>query len=411
MLPVNRLGEDAGGPALLAGCALHTDLSTEEAGSGVYGWLLAMLGQQVGWPVPEGGAQKITDALVARLTERGGRILYGARVDRVLVARGRAVGVRTVGGANWRARRAVLADVPAPALYLDLVGPALLPPRLVADLEHFRWDGSTLKVDWALSAPVPWTNRRLATVGTVHLGADLNGLTGYAARLAMGELPPDPFLLVGQMSVADPSHSPPGTESLWSYTHLPFRRHWRADDIMSHVERMETVLEAAAPGFRGLVVGRHVAGPAELEAADPSLVGVRSAAAPLPVPAAVPAAGTRARAPTLRWIGSSWPARRRIPAGECTAPRCERRPRRAGPGPCPHRWGVPPGDRHRAPCRLRVTHRPAGQGSMLRCRVRSLNGISALSILVAVVIFEVPSRRSSNRIGTSRMVCPSLVAR
>ncbi len=323
VLPVNRLGEElfagAGGPALLAGCALHTDLSTEEAGSGVYGWLLAMLGQQVGWPVPEGGAQKITDALVARLTERGGRILYGARVDRVLVARGRAVGVRTVGGANWRARRAVLADVPAPALYLDLVGPALLPPRLVADLEHFRWDGSTLKVDWALSAPVPWTNRRLATVGTVHLGADLNGLTGYAARLAMGELPPDPFLLVGQMSVADPSHSPPGTESLWSYTHLPFRRHWRADDIMSHVERMETVLEAAAPGFRGLVVGRHVAGPAELEAADPSLVGGRR--------------------------------------GSARRPRCERRPRRAGPGPCPHRWGVPPGDRHRAPCRLRVTHR------------------------------------------------------
>ncbi|GIJ11716.1 phytoene desaturase family protein [Micromonospora andamanensis] len=277
VLPVSRLGEElfagAGGSALLAGCALHTDLSTEEAGSGVYGWLLAMLGQQVGWPVPEGGAQKITDALVARLAERGGRIHYGARVERVLVARGRAVGVRTVGGTNWRARRAVLADVPAPALYLDLVGAAALPPRLVADLEHFRWDGSTLKVDWALSAPVPWTNGRLSSVGTVHLGADLNGLTGYAATLALGELPPDPFLLVGQMSVADPSHSPPGTESLWSYTHLPFRRHWRADDIMAHVERMEAVLEAAAPGFRALVVGRQVAGPAELEEANPSLVG------------------------------------------------------------------------------------------------------------------------------------------
>ncbi|MFV2100726.1 phytoene desaturase family protein [Micromonospora sp. LOL_024] len=277
VLPVRRLGEElftgAGGPALLAGCALHTDLSTEEAGSGVYGWLLAMLGQQVGWPVPAGGAQKITEALVARLTERGGRILYGAPVDRVLVARGRAVGVRTAGGTLWRARRAVLADVPAPALYLDLVGAASLPPRLVADLEHFRWDGSTLKVDWALSAPMPWSNRELATVGTVHLGADRGGLTGYAATLASGELPPDPFLLVGQMSVAEPRHSPPGTESLWSYTHLPFRRHWRAEDIVAHVERMETVLETAAPGFRGLVVGRHVAGPADLEQANPSLVG------------------------------------------------------------------------------------------------------------------------------------------
>ncbi|MBL6279438.1 NAD(P)/FAD-dependent oxidoreductase [Micromonospora fiedleri] len=277
VLPVRRLGAELfagdGGTALLAGCALHTDLSPEEAGSGVYGWLLAMLGQQVGWPVPVGGAQKITDALVDRLTERGGRIIYGARADRVLIARGRAVGVRTTGGRLWQARRAVLADVPAPALYLDLVGAQALPPRLVADLEHFRWDGSTLKVDWALSGPVPWRNARLSTAGTVHLGADLGGLTGYAADLARGELPRDPFLLLGQMSVADPSHSPPGTESLWSYTHLPFRQDWRAEELMTHVERMEEVLEAAAPGFRQLVVGRHVAGPAELEQANPSLVG------------------------------------------------------------------------------------------------------------------------------------------
>ncbi|MFI7220156.1 phytoene desaturase family protein [Micromonospora maritima] len=277
VLPVRKLGAELfdgeGGPALLAGCALHTDLSPEEAGSGVYGWLLAMLGQQVGWPVPVGGAQRITDALVARLVERGGRIEYGARVERVLTARGRAVGVRTAGGTDWRARRAVLADVPAPALYLDLVGAAALPPRLVEDLAHFRWDGSTLKVDWALSAPMPWKNRELAGAGTVHLGADLDGLTTYAAALARGEVPADPFLLVGQMTVADPSHSPPGTESLWSYTHLPFRRNWRAEDVAAHVARMEEVLEAAAPGFRASVVGRHVAGPADLEAAEPSLVG------------------------------------------------------------------------------------------------------------------------------------------
>ncbi|NED58283.1 NAD(P)/FAD-dependent oxidoreductase, partial [Micromonospora aurantiaca] len=277
VLPVRKLGaelfEGEGGTVLLAGCALHTDLSPEEAGSGVYGWLLAMLGQQVGWPVPVGGAQRITDALVTRLVERGGRITYGARVERVLTARGRAMGVRTAGGTDWRARRAVLADVPAPALFLDLVGAAALPPRMVEDLAHFKWDGSTLKVDWALSAPVPWKNRDLAGAGTVHLGADLDGLTTYAAELARGELPRDPFLLVGQMSVADPSHSPPGTESLWSYTHLPFRRNWRAEEVAGHVERMEEVLEAAAPGFRASIVGRHVAGPADLEAAEPSLVG------------------------------------------------------------------------------------------------------------------------------------------
>ena len=121
------------------------------------------------------------------------RILYGARVDRVLTARGRAMGVRTRGRHAWRARRAVLADVPAPALYLDLVGAALLPPRLVEDLAHFRWDGSTLKVDWALSAPVPWTNpqagrRRHRAPGRGPRRADPTTRPSWPA----GELPARP---------------------------------------------------------------------------------------------------------------------------------------------------------------------------------------------------------------------------
>lgn len=277
VVPVRKLGDELftgqGGPVLMAGCALHTDLAPEEAGSGVYGWLLAMLGQEVGWPVPAGGAQKITDALVSRLAAAGGRIVPSARAVRIPVAHGRALGVLTGDGRAWRARRAVLADVPAPALYLDLVGAQALPPRLVEDLTHFRWDGSTVKVDWALSAPMPWKSQAAAGAGTVHLGADLDGLTGYAATLATGLLPRDPFLLVGQMTVADPGHSPPGTESLWAYTHLPFRRRWAAEEIAGHVDRMEEVLEQYAPGFRRLVVGRHVAGPADLERQNPSLVG------------------------------------------------------------------------------------------------------------------------------------------
>jgi phytoene dehydrogenase-like protein len=277
VLPSRVLGAELfageGAPLLMAGCALHTDLSPDDAGSGVYGWLLVMLGQEVGWPVPVGGAQKITDALVERLGSRAGQIICGERVDRVLVARGRAMGVRTAGGTLWRATRAVLADVPAPALFLDLVGPSWLPPRLVDDLGHFRWDGSTVKVDWALAAPVPWQNSAVASAGTVHVGGDLADLSRYAGALARGELPHDPFLLLGQLSVADPSRSPDGTASVWGYTHLPFRRSWSAGEIAEHVARMEAVLEQYAPGFGRLVVGRHVAGPGDLEQANPSLVG------------------------------------------------------------------------------------------------------------------------------------------
>jgi phytoene dehydrogenase-like protein len=277
VLSVRQLGAELfrgeGAQLAMAGCALHTDLSPEEAGGGVYGWLLAMLGQEYGWPVPVGGAQKITDSLVSRLEQRGGRIEYNAPVDRVLVARGRAMGVRTADGRNWRAQRAVLADVPAPALYLDLVGAKALPPRLVEDLAHFRWDGATVKVDWAVSSKVPWKNPSAAGAGTVHLGADLNGLTRYSAQLAVDEMPSHPFLLLGQMTTADATHSPEGTESVWSYTHLPHRENWSTEDIDRHVERMESVMEEHAPGFKQLVVGRNVFSPADMQAENPSLVG------------------------------------------------------------------------------------------------------------------------------------------
>jgi phytoene dehydrogenase-like protein len=87
------------------------------------------------------------------------------------------------------------------------------------------------------------------------------------------EVPPDPFLLLGQMTTADPGHSPPGTESAWAYTHLPRRDHWEPDEIAAHVERMESVVETYAPGFRELIVGRHVLSPADLERENPSLAG------------------------------------------------------------------------------------------------------------------------------------------
>ncbi|WP_229069868.1 NAD(P)/FAD-dependent oxidoreductase [Actinoplanes sp. DH11] len=277
VLSVRELGTELfdgeGATLALAGCALHTDLSPEQAGGGVYGWLLAMLGQEFGWPVPVGGAQEITSALVRRLTDRGGEIVYQAPVSRVLVAGGRAMGVRTADGRDWRARRAVIADVPAPALFLDLVGERWLPPRFVEDLAHFRWDGATLKVDWAVGRKVPWRNTDATTAGTVHLGADLNDLTRYSAHLAVDEIPPKPFMLLGQMSTADPAHSPEGTESVWAYTHLPHRKSWQADEIAEHVERMEAVIEDHAPGFRDAVRGRNVFSPADLERENPSLVG------------------------------------------------------------------------------------------------------------------------------------------
>jgi phytoene dehydrogenase-like protein len=262
-----------GARLLLAGCALHTDLGPTDALGGGLGWLLAMLGQQHGFPVPRGGAGALTDALVSRLRSRGGEVICGARAERVVVGRGRALGVGTGDGRWYRARRAVLADVAAGALYLDLVPAASVPDRLRDDLRRMRMDGSTVKVDWALSRPVPWRDPAVAGAGTVHVGGDMVGLIRYAASLSAGSVPEEPFMICGQMTTSDPSRSPAGTEALWAYTHLPWRPSWPDGTVAEVVAGMQAQIERHAPGFGEAVLARQVAGPGDLAAGNPNLVG------------------------------------------------------------------------------------------------------------------------------------------
>lgn len=291
LLPVRRLVEEefsgAGAALLLAGCALHADLLPESAGSAALGWVLAMLGQQVGFPVPRGGAGELTGALVARLRARGGELVCAAPVRRVLVRRGRAVGVRTAAGTEIGARRAVLADVAATQLYGGLVDWDELPARLRQDMRRFHWDHAVFKVDWALSAPVPWTAPGARGAGTVHVAAGLDEMSASAAQLARGLLPDRPFLLVGQLTTSDPSRSPAGTESLWAYTRVPrqvrgdagegpdapWAGGWDASGRERFAERIEAQLERFAPGFRDRVLGRSLSGPDQLAERDANLDG------------------------------------------------------------------------------------------------------------------------------------------
>ena len=227
LLPVRRLGEEefagAGGPALLAGNALHTDLAPDAAGSGIFGWLLCMLGQSAGFPAPAGGAGQLAGALTRRLRARGGEVRCGNRVTEVVVRGGRAVGVRVGDGASVDAARAVLADVDAPQLFRELVGEHLLPPPFVRDLRHFHWDNATVKINWALRGPIPWTAREAGRAGTVHVTGGMDAMTVHSAQLAMGLIPAEPMLVIGQTTTTDPTRSPAGTESVWCYTHVPQR--------------------------------------------------------------------------------------------------------------------------------------------------------------------------------------------
>ena len=286
LLSVRRMGEEEfasdGARRLLAGCALHADLSPEAVLGGFFAWMLCGLGQEVGWPVPEGGSGALIAALAARLRARGGEIVCDAPVDRVVVRDRRAVAVRAR-GEEIRAARAVLADVGAPSLYLDLVEPQHLSTKVLDDVRRFVWDNATVKVDWNLDAPVPWSAEPARRAGTVHVADGVDGLTESTSALARGLLPATPFLVMGQQSMTDPTRMPPGKETVWAYSHVP--REVRGDAageivgpldrsaLERFADRMQSEVEKLAPGFGDSVRHRYVMGPGDLESRNANLVG------------------------------------------------------------------------------------------------------------------------------------------
>ena len=273
-LPTTRMGEELfrGEPArlLLAGNAMHADVPPTAPGSGAFGWILAMLGQQYGFPAPVGGAGELAAALARRATGAGAEILTGERVERIDVRAGRAVGVHTAGGLTVNVRRAVVADVSAPSLYGELLPTDALPPRLAADLAHFAWDTPVLKLNWALDRPIPWRTRAAVGAGTVHLG-DEAGLVRWGRGPRDAHSSGLAVPAVGQMTTTDPSRSPAGTECAWAYTHLPrgVSGDAAADELTG---RVDAVLEAHAPGFSDSIVARMVQRPGDMQSADANLV-------------------------------------------------------------------------------------------------------------------------------------------
>jgi phytoene dehydrogenase-like protein len=248
-LAERRFGTERG-RALLAGLAAHSVLPLDRWLSAGVGLVLAAYAHLVGWPVAAGGSQAITDALVAILREHGGSVECGQRVDDL---------------ATLPPTSIVLADV-APEAFVRMAGD-LLPARARRRYTRFRRGPGTFKVDYALSEPVPWTDPAVAGAGTVHVGGPLEEVAEAEAAVADGRHPIRPFLIAAQPSACDPTRAPAGQHTLWTYCHVP-----HGSDV-DMTEAVEAQLERYAPGFRDVVVARHVTTSPALEAYNANCIG------------------------------------------------------------------------------------------------------------------------------------------
>ena len=254
--------------AWLAGSGAHADVTPQSPGSAVFSLGLNFLAHHVGWPLARGGSQTVTDALVARLRGHGGELRCRAGVDAIELGRRRVTGLRLANGQRLGVDAVVCTA--SPRVLGGLLPPRSLPGRVQRRLDGWRYSLGTVKLDWALSAPVPWTSPAAREAGVVHVGGSLDEVTLSLSEASVGRFPERPTLVVGQQSLHDRTRAPDGKHTLYAYARVPPDSALTGSEMTERVERQ---LERFAPGFGAQIEARSVRPPSALEAANPSLVG------------------------------------------------------------------------------------------------------------------------------------------
>jgi phytoene dehydrogenase-like protein len=236
--------------ALFAGLAAHSFLALDELLSGAFGMLMAITAHAVGWPIPRGGAQSITQALCGYLSDLGGSVKTSSRIASL---------------SQMAGYKLALCDV-TPRQLLQIGGQTFTHEYNRA-LERFRYGPAVYKVDYALNAPIPWKDSDCLRAATVHLGGSFEEIAASESSVRNGNTAARPFVLLSQPSLFDASRAPEGKHTAWTYCHVP---NGSNTDMLS---RLEDQIERFAPGFRDCILARRIFAPADLESMDSNLVG------------------------------------------------------------------------------------------------------------------------------------------
>ena len=270
---------------LLAPWVLHTGLGPDAAASGFMAKVIGITIQEGGMPIPRGGGDRLVEALVSLIRDEGGLCETGRDVERIVVERGRAVGVRLSDGDTASAARAVIANVTPTQLYGRLLD-GHVPPRLAEAGRRFRYGRADMQIHLALSEPPRWHgDERLARTAIVHVTPGLDGVSRAVNEAERGLLPAEATIVVGQPLTLDPSRAPAGAGLLWiQLQELPWHvkgdaagdidtggGRWTADLRERYADRIQARLERHISNLASAVRARAVLSPADLQAADVNL--------------------------------------------------------------------------------------------------------------------------------------------
>ena len=236
--------------ALFAGLAAHSFLSLDEPLSAAFAVLMAVSAHAVGWPIPRGGGQSLTNALCSFLSTLKGRVITSSPVQNL---------------ASLADYELFLCDL-TPRQLIE-VGGQRLSEGYRRQLGSYRYGAAAFKVDYALHGPIPWKSSDCLRAATVHLGGSFEEIAASEKAVRSGQHADRPFVLLTQPSLFDHSRAPAGKHTAWAYCHVP------NGSRVNMLDKLESQIERFAPGFRDCVLARRVISPSDLESMDANLVG------------------------------------------------------------------------------------------------------------------------------------------
>lgn len=237
------------GKALISGLAAHSIAPFHAPATTGVGLMLGVIGHVHGWPLARGGSSSIAAALGDTFTGLGGSIETGRSVSSV-------------------------AELPGSIHLLDVMPPYAyamaadrIDPSVARRLERWSPGPGVFKMDWALDAPIPWADELSGLAATVHVGGPYPEVEAAERTVSRGGHPERPFVLLAQQSLFDPSRAPAGKHTAWGYCHVP------NGSTVDMTDAIESQIERFAPGFRDVILERHVTTSMDFEAYNPNYVG------------------------------------------------------------------------------------------------------------------------------------------
>ena len=221
--------------SFFSGMAGHSEISLKNIITSGVGLVLTILGHKVGWPLPKGGSQKIADALGLYFNSLGGEIETNHTINSMK---------------ELSSFKVILFDL-TPKQILNIVVDKFS-FFYKNQLKRYIYGPGVYKLDWALSSPIPFKNKNCTKAGTVHIGGNYNEIIQSEFEVSIGKHPEKPFIILAQQSLFDNTRTPGDEHTAWAYCHVP------NNSTYNMTQRIEDQIERFAPGFRDIILERHI---------------------------------------------------------------------------------------------------------------------------------------------------------